>query len=137
MKTKQELFDNALFGIRAQGYERGYNASTGLCQYRGDNGTKCAIGHSIADDNYDPQYDSGDSGDGDALGAFAAALGAEPDDEMTQFMTRLQCCHDAGAPAKALPAKALLADVFEARMRGLAEENGLIYTAPIEGVLKA
>lgn len=129
MKTKQELFDNALFGIRAQGYERGYSASTGLCQYRGDNGTKCAIGYSIADDNYDPQYDNGD---GDALGAFAAALGAEPDDEMTQFMFHLQHCHDAGAPARAL-----LADVFEARMRGFAERNGLIYTAPIEGVLKA
>ena len=46
--TNQEIFDKALFGIRAQNYQRSvYDYS---CRYRGENGTKCAVGHCIDDE---------------------------------------------------------------------------------------
>ena len=45
--TNQEIFDKALFGIRAQNYAP--SGTSGSCQYRGQNGTKCAIGHCIDD----------------------------------------------------------------------------------------
>lgn len=46
--TPQEMFDKAYLGVIAQG-ERSekYN---GYCAYRGQNGSKCGIGHLIPDD---------------------------------------------------------------------------------------
>lgn len=46
--TLQEVFDNALFGIRKQNYEPSLkDGKESMCSYRGDGGSKCAIGHSI------------------------------------------------------------------------------------------
>lgn len=45
--TRQQAFDKALFGIRAQNYEQSMNG--GVCAYRGRGGNKCAIGHCIDD----------------------------------------------------------------------------------------
>lgn len=57
--TPQQVFDNALNGVRAQEYVR--SESSGVsCSYRGDGGLKCGIGHSIPDEAYNPEMDCSD-----------------------------------------------------------------------------
>lgn len=54
MKTKQEIFDIAARGVIGQ---RGFSVrEDGLCQYR-SSGMKCAVGHMIPDEDYDPNFD--------------------------------------------------------------------------------
>lgn len=55
-RTRQEIFDLAWNGLKAQGFERS-TSWTGRCAYRGDGGRKCAIGHSIPDEAYDPELE--------------------------------------------------------------------------------
>jgi hypothetical protein len=47
--TAQQAYDKALFGIREQEYEQSASAG-GTCAYRGEVGTKCAVGHCIDDE---------------------------------------------------------------------------------------
>lgn len=59
--TNQQMFDNALLGIRRQGYQRSYNNGTGSCVYYNgdaDNGAKlcCAVGHSIPEPENLPEH---------------------------------------------------------------------------------
>jgi hypothetical protein len=55
MTNKQELFEKAVNGLLAQGVPS-YDSSRS-CMYRGLNGTKCAIGHLIPDELYDPGFE--------------------------------------------------------------------------------
>lgn len=51
----QSIFDEVLFKLRAQG-----KSSTGdnnECLYRGNDNTKCAVGHLIPDDEYSPDME--------------------------------------------------------------------------------
>ena len=50
--TEQEIFDTVLEHLREQG-KAAANAE-GSCQYRGANGTACAVGCLIPDELYDP-----------------------------------------------------------------------------------
>lgn len=52
----QMIFNAAVEGLRAQGFERSLNAK-GQCQYRGKNGRKCALGFSIRDADYTDALD--------------------------------------------------------------------------------
>lgn len=56
MKTYQETFNIVYNAILKQGClsldDKGY------CLYRGPNGTKCAAGHLIPDDKYDPKMEN-------------------------------------------------------------------------------
>jgi len=54
--TNQQAFDAALFGIRKQGYTRSVDDRTLVCMYRHpkDSSIRCAAGHIIPDDVYDP-----------------------------------------------------------------------------------
>lgn len=54
--SKQEIYNNALFGIRGQNYARSATVG-GRCVYRGDRGLKCALGHSIPDSEYTERLD--------------------------------------------------------------------------------
>jgi hypothetical protein len=66
MLTKQEAFNIAARGIIDQGgpsvtFGQSYLGGThGLprCSYRGDSGSKCAIGHLIPDQEYNDRFDS-------------------------------------------------------------------------------
>lgn len=53
-RTRQEIFDLAWNGLKAQGFERSLN-SDDTCAYRGENGMRCAIGFCIDDANYDEE----------------------------------------------------------------------------------
>ena len=46
--TPQEMFDKAYLGVIAQGEKS--TKPDGSCAYRGQNGSKCGIGHLIPDD---------------------------------------------------------------------------------------
>jgi hypothetical protein len=52
--NKQEAFDKAVRGIILQG---GPSIAGVDCLYRGPDGRKCAIGHLIPDDVYDPEME--------------------------------------------------------------------------------
>lgn len=53
--TEQEVFDYVVNKLFAQN-SASINADD-QCQYRGENGTKCAGGHLIADDDYKPWFE--------------------------------------------------------------------------------
>ena len=58
--TNQQAFDAALFGIRKQGYTRSFDDRINACMYRhpGDSSIRCAAGHIIPDDVYDPRAEN-------------------------------------------------------------------------------
>ena len=59
--TRQQLFDNAWNGLKAQRFVQSavfdHTRHRISCRYRGPNGMKCAIGHSIADAVYQPELE--------------------------------------------------------------------------------
>lgn len=60
MKTNQELFDIVWNALNLQGLTSMGSSETGvlLCSYRGSKGRKCAAGHLIEDDEYDPRMEA-------------------------------------------------------------------------------
>jgi hypothetical protein len=52
-ETLQQVFDDAYRGLAAQGFRRS-QTNMESCAYRGDDNRRCAIGHCIPDDLYDP-----------------------------------------------------------------------------------
>jgi hypothetical protein len=51
MLTNQQVFDNALFGIRKQEYKQSVHSDGhSKCLYRGPGGRRCGVGHSIPDE---------------------------------------------------------------------------------------
>lgn len=57
MLTRQQIFNTAYHGLAAQGFERSFQEdllrpNKGRCQYRGDNGRRCALGYCIPDSLY-------------------------------------------------------------------------------------
>lgn len=58
--TNQQAFDLALFGIRKQGYTRSFDDRSNACMYRHpeDSSIRCAAGHIIPDDVYDPRVEN-------------------------------------------------------------------------------
>lgn len=54
--NKQEIFETVSKHLFAQG-ERSYDEVECICQYRGPDGTKCAIGALIPDELYDRKMD--------------------------------------------------------------------------------
>ena len=53
--TAQEIYDTVARALLAQG--RPSICKYGRCLYRGPDGLKCAIGHLIPDENYDPKFE--------------------------------------------------------------------------------
>ncbi len=55
-RTRQEIFDLAWNGLKAQGFERARH-KIGGCAYRDEAGRRCAIGHCIPDDAYEDELE--------------------------------------------------------------------------------
>lgn len=72
--TNQEAFDKAVAGLAAQGFTR--SVHLGGCQYRGPNGKKCALGHLIPDELYDPDME-GKLADHDRMRASLQIIGID------------------------------------------------------------
>lgn len=121
--TAQQVFDNALFGIRQQKYQRSERTST--CMYRADRTAKCpvrcGIGHSIPDALYDPAME------GKAIDHLLTRIAGERlvflfEGVGDSLLADLQHAHDREL--------SFGAHRFEKAMATIAANYGLTYTAP-------
>jgi len=131
MWTLQEIFDNALNGVRRQNYAPS-NCKAGACVYRGNAGMACGIGWSIPDDIYDPTMD--DPNEGVLIKWLMARLDVlhavfPSDDRSLRFLARVQDTHDM---LSALLTAAENEVRFEVAMQMLAEEYHLNYASPTQ-----
>ena len=111
--TRQDLFNTAYAGLKAQGFKQSLG-SRGHCQYRGEDGCKCAVGHLIPDERYNPSFE----GNGVTYTPISSAAGVEEVGGIL-FLREMQVAHDHGE----LPL------VMEAKLRALAEKHGLTVPA--------
>lgn len=150
--TAQQLFDNALLGVRKDGYRGSFQVTvsddpnSGIlivkCRYRFE-GRACGIGHSIPDALYDPRmemksasaltYDplAGHDGDDDILSPVSgnsAALAVKIKnlfgDASEEFLQALQYAHDCACQDDG----AFNASKFEREMKRVAGAYHLTYT---------
>ena len=98
-KTAQEVFDfvaNHLFtqGVQAMGVQKDMIGSTPICLYRGPEGTKCAVGAMIPDEEYEPEMEGFSVRDLPNLQTVIVN-----DDIMAnmELLESLQCVHDVPA----------------------------------------
>jgi len=61
IRSRQELFDIMATHLMTQG-TRSVNPDSAVCLYRGPNGTKCAVGVLIPDDEYDEDMENEKAG---------------------------------------------------------------------------
>lgn len=108
-RTRQEIFDLAWNGLKAQGFERSLNSSH-TCAYRGENGMRCAIGFCIDDANYDEELLEENSAQNPAV--LDAARIDQADEA---FADELQDMHD----------NAFTPEIMEERLRAFALRQNL------------
>lgn len=92
----QSIFDKGVTGVIAQG---GPSYGFGGCAYRGTEGRKCALGHSISDDDYCSEWEGTTpcNDRGTVYGPLIAeALGAEADGDAV-LLRSFQKTHDIAA----------------------------------------
>jgi hypothetical protein len=123
--TEQDIFDQALAGIRKQG--RPSMDGGGFCLYRGPGGTKCAVGHLLTDAEYE-RYMEGRSPTTLRLdGSYAVPMPARLEPHR-KFLVALQEAHDHAARYHVVRDATFLA-AFEREMSTLARVHGLQYTS--------
>jgi hypothetical protein len=127
--TAQQAYDKALFGIRQQNYEQSAKLN-GSCAYRGEAGTKCAVGHCI-DDETAIKWDKGVRGSYSYV-QFGIVSMFEYDKETylkffqesdVELLRELQGVHDCIPITDRGNGR-----YFESKMQELAEEYNLVYT---------
>lgn len=132
--TPQQVFDNALFGIRNQGYKR--SALSSGCLYRltieaTGEVLKCGIGHSIPDEVCTSEWLFRYNGAG------ITGLVTEGDNPSLEALFRrvprmllgeLQNAHDRNDTRTGLSWR----DSFEREMQHIAARYGLIYNIPVQ-----
>lgn len=134
--TEQEIFDSVLAHLRRQG--QASLSAGGKCQYRGPDGTSCAVGCLITDELYDPLIENasaiqimeghvphGRERDGPKLLPIMARIAKHLGAEHLQLLQELQDAHDYHLADDGFPA-------WEDRMRSIALDLSLEYK-PVEG----
>jgi hypothetical protein len=94
--SKREIFER----VKAHLLEQGVQSvdDRGNCRYRGINGTACAVGCLISDENYSDLHEGFCASDRDVTYAIERSLGCAIDAEMEELMLALQICHDEFPP---------------------------------------
>ena len=88
--TRQEAFDIMVKHLRQQGCRA---ISNGVCRYRGDHGTKCAVGALITDEQHEiMRHTAYQNGVGVGIGLAIPLIGMHPDDR--DFLRTVQVAHD-------------------------------------------
>lgn len=136
----QSIFDEVLFKLRAQG--KSSTNSQDQCLYRGNNNTRCAVGHLILDKDYSPDMEGvtveyvGNVTDDDIKNEvdseqLARLLVAKAlinnncyDRERVLFLKELQSIHDGHQGFT----RTEWLKSFNYHMKNLAEEYNLKYT---------
>ena len=88
-----EAITRAIMGVISQG-KPSYDGTT--CRYRGPDGTKCAIGHLIADEHYGPHLEMLPA-DRTAVTTALLKSGIDASDTEFAYLVRLQLAHDLAA----------------------------------------
>ena len=88
--TNQEIFDRVARHLLTQG-KASYDATRGMCMYRGPDGLKCAAGILILDNAYDPSLEGKMAEELPA--STQAAMGLE-DEHAVEIVRHLQSIHD-------------------------------------------
>lgn len=127
--TAQQVFNNALFGIRAQNYASSFSDSRNTCMYRGAESRKCGIGFSLPDELASEKIEG--SNIGVLLGSsefeveFASIrelfAGVDP-----YFLAAIQTAHDRELSYDDITSRK---EKFERTMKRLAEFYKLSYSA--------
>ena len=118
--TAQQVFDAAVNGIAAQGFKRCVGKDQG-CLYRGPDGLKCTVGHSIPDALYKPSLE----------GKAAFSLVCKPAFKRlysgvgSDLLNDLQSLHDDEGLSELIDPETFLREAQD-----LARNYGLVYTAP-------
>ena len=98
--NRQRVFNKAYRGLKAQGFKRAVrvwtNTYTGeqefSCQYRAEDGKKCAIGHCIPDSKYDRGFEGGSA----TASGICKVMGYKYMSDDARWATDLQRAHDEG-----------------------------------------
>lgn len=137
--TPQQVFDNALFGIRKQEYAPS-RVSGGGCAYQGAQGRMCGIGHSVPTEELRRLMDRvGTLADGSPIEEVLRAARWVPNLHLVTvlfgqcdeaFLLQVQAAHDELNPHT----RGVWVDdpkhYFESAMRGIAASYNLTYTPP-------
>ncbi len=119
-EINQEAFNKAVIGVFKQG-----GASMNerkVCAYRGPDGRKCAIGHLLADDQYDKRFEGQGIGEYRLFGSIARSGYASVS---VDLLVALQKAHDSSARiAKTDDAEFL--ELFASDIISIADEFDLI-----------
>ena len=118
--TNQEIFNKALNGIRNQNYQP--SMSGDACQYRGPNGTACAVGHCIPQEVAEKWDKLPDSTIHSVSTGRAEEYGQYFTGEQISFLIAIQSAHDSKLRSGS--------DFFETEMSNLAIRYQLEYTKP-------
>lgn len=98
MKTIQECFDIAVTGLLKQGKKSVFRSdisATGFqCRYRGEKGTKCAVGMLIDDEHYDDDIECEQADQKPVLGCLEASGCPVDDMAFVSLMMDMQSIHD-------------------------------------------
>jgi len=98
--NKQEIFDKVYLGLKSQGFQQSVtdfgsdpNCLISVCQYRGEEGRKCAVGWLIPDEAYSANLEKeGSIRCNDLLIETLKTIGIR--EEYTDFLSELQSIHD-------------------------------------------
>lgn len=126
--SNEQLTDQTAFDLMVQHcFDQGFRAEAqdGTCQYRMDNGARCAVGCLIPDDAYTPQFEGQSAGQ---IHMFVHTI-AELDTEMLEEM---QQTHDFLLPLATTP-RALAAErmkTFLSRAIRIAADYNLSNAVP-------
>lgn len=83
-----ELFNTIVKGLASQEFQQSINAKTCMCQYRGDNNKRCAVGWIIEDKLYTPALESLSCND------VCEFIGLQ---QYSEFLFQLQLIHDSNS----------------------------------------
>ena len=94
--NRQEIFNKAYLGLQKQGFKRCMTPNSfadDACQYRNEKGMACAVGHCIADEDYDESMEGLPADEPEVYNRMKLD---EPPiyDEDFAFLLELQACHD-------------------------------------------
>jgi hypothetical protein len=92
MSTKQEIFDKVINGLVSQNLQQSH--LNDRCMYRGPNGLKCAAGHLIPDEIYEPAMEGNRIGYVVKKYKMLQDIDYFVDNEILNMITDLQIWHD-------------------------------------------
>ncbi len=97
MESKQEIFTRVYQGLMEQGTGSYLVEPYFSCRYRGPNGTKCAVGLLIKDEDYSPNLEQLNAHNPAILEVIKVD---SKDTDMVNFLLDLQQAHDAACRAQ-------------------------------------